>query len=288
MIQFLLPLLGSLGGGALASSIGGGLLTKALLTGGGSFLGSKLSGADTDEALMSGLLGGAFGGLSGLMGQGAGGASGLARAATEGTKAVGAAAGTAGSATGSLANLMANPIADIAGKGVMGDPKLLGGLGATAAQAPTSMGGMARGAMDFVRRNPGTALTGAGLLASMLPNAPPVPTGGTGEDIPENFPNGPGPQRGYQRANMTSDQYRNYGVAGGPAEGEFAFFEESRPGQGPGGPVTGGIPGVVDSVPAISNTGQPHLLNRGEYVLPVEMVNAIGLPALERMRRMYV
>lgn len=292
MIQFLLPLLGSIGGGALAGKLGSGMLMSALLKGGGSFLGSKLAGADTKDALVGGLLTGGLGALGSGFGRGANAAQEATKATTAlPASAAGEVAKTAGgfgslaAPTEGMGALFDMPNAAMPGSAQLTQqtPRLMpsGGVGGQASGA--GLGSMMGRAGNWIRENPGLALTGAGAIASLLPHSAAVPTETPGPSMgaQEQFPERRGPRQGYGRANMTPDQYRTYGQVGGITE--FPFFEDSAP----GGRVTGGPPGT-DTVPAVGPGGQEFRLNNGEYVLPRDAVNAIGVRNLDRLRSRFV
>lgn len=288
MIQFLLPLLGSMGGSALAGSLGSSLLTKALLTGLGGAVGTGLAGGSTKDALLSGLL---TGGLGAFLSQGGGAASVLSKAAKAG----------GGSPTqGVLRTLFQGRAPEVAKATTVAAPNIAGqtgqlasAFGATKPALPASgfaqstLGipqatqapgvGPLQQALNFAGQRPGVTMAGLGALASALPVGAPVPVGGqsTRQQIPENFPNYRGPRQGYAGGNMTAEDYSTYGRVGGSMPRENAFFQFTNADMPGGGRVSGGVPGR-DTVPAIGPGGQPFLLDNGEYVLNREAVDLVG------------
>lgn len=297
MIQFLLPLLGSMGGSALAGSLGSSLLTKALLTGLGGAVGTGLAGGSTKDALLSGLL---TGGLGAFLSQGGGAASALSKAAKAGggsptqgvlqtlfrgrapevAKATTVAAPNLAGQTGQLASFVNDPARQFAAGAIRPAPPASGFAQSTlgipqATQAPGV--GPLQQALNFAGQRPGVTMAGLGALASALPVGAPVPVGGqsTRQQIPENFPNYRGPRQGYAGGNMTAEDYSTYGRVGGSMPRENAFFQFTNADMPGGGRVSGGAPGR-DTVPAIGPGGQPFLLDNGEYVLNREAVDLVG------------
>lgn len=244
MLPLLAPLLGSLLGPSLFGAMG---LSSPWLAGAlGSGLASLAVTRDPQQALMSGLTGGLTaglgGGLGGLLGGGADTATKLATStATDAlTKGAGAAMNPAIAAAQALKTV---PI-DLAHGGLgalSGATPLSAASAATKAAtkaAPTSpLGGIG----NFVRDHPLAMVGGLGAL-SLLPN-PPEYTEGEQEDIPENYPTGPGPRSGYgagsapadtparQASDMTVDDYKNYGktTAVDPREAQFFTGGEGVP-----------------------------------------------------------
>lgn len=278
MLPAILALLGSMGGGALASHLGAGALAKAGLMGLGSAIGTKVGGGSAEDALLAGLLTGGLGALvqpSGALASGqAAPAAGAAQAA--GATATGEGVGAVFDAMGGGAGAAAGAANPAAG----------------AAQTP---GGLSK-LLEVVKKNPGLALAGAGGLLSLLPNpgAIPVSLGDDDKGLPEAFPPHQGPLRGYGHP-MSAEQYKSYGRVGGAQPREFAFFDgPTTPAPAPavggglgagGGLVAGGRPGR-DTVDARGPTGAPIKLNNGEFVLNAGAVSMLDPAQLELLNRM--
>lgn len=231
MIQLLAPLLGSMLGPTLASSMGLSL-SPLLASSLGSGIASLASGRDPKDALLSGLMTGGLGALTG--GLGGGGADAGANVA-----------GIPGGAKDLVAPMTGVPGADPAALATFGIPEPMTSMELPAdkiisdgnlARQGGGMNGM-NGILNWAREHP-MMTAGALALPALLPN--PAEFGEEeSEDIPENFPTGPGPRAGYDRnqpvtgQEIDDDYWLRYGRPSaedlpGGFSGEWQFFPENE------------------------------------------------------------
>lgn len=247
MLPLLAPLLGSLLGPSLFSSMGL-TLSPLLAQGLGSGLASLAAGRDPKEALLSGIMTGGLGALMGGLGGGAEAAAGVADVAGKTAGLPMTDAGTAAALAGAKGALPASGLGGIqlpSPTDFVDDKLIIDGN--LARQGSGGLGGL----MNWAREHP-MMTAGALALPSLLEN-PAEYEPEESEDIPENFPTGPGPRSGYDRTtpvmgqSISPEYWTRYGRASseklpGGYSGEWQFFPDNElraPAADPTGPGSG-------------------------------------------------
>lgn len=275
-LPFLIPLLSSALAPTLGASLfGGGMLGTGLASAIMSGLGTWAATGDAKQ----GLLGGALGGLGGaLMGGAGSAASGAANAASGAANSVGQ------SAIGSILEKGAKSLTqDI--------PQLVAPKIATA--NPAAAGGL----MGWVRDNPMKTALGGAALASMIggqgggataPTPTPfvyrpatpspraiIPYVGDMDEYGQN--NGEhqffDPPSGTEPLLVGGRQPYEFNVGGHPYSVQPGGIAD---GYAAGGAIAGPGNGQSDHVPAVGPGGRPYQLSDGEYVIPADVVSALG------------
>lgn len=238
MLPFLAPLLGQILGPTLFGSLGLNL-APWMASGLGAGLGSLVATRDPQQALMSGLLTGGLGALSG--GLFSHGADAVSAANPTG---VGVDAGKAAAMAGNpsiMAPSMPNTMPQL-GEILQGKEHM------AVNAAPRDSGGGLGSILGWAREHPMMA-AGALALPMFMRNEPeyeePEPT-----DIPENFPEGPGPGNGYGGpyapqvpGGMTTEDYLRYGRPSAPTySGEWQFFPDNELQAPPAAPSSSAAP----------------------------------------------